>query len=156
MCFDKTAMDRWTLIILQKHVWFSMSKFLSNMHVIFQEMWPHKNCVIIESFFCACRLLITESNNLSGYFSKVQISMVVVKVLQFNRLIFFFLAKTPWSWICTQYQVFIRGQGLLALNTRQKYKWMHEKFLCVFFSSRLWENVNLRGRSQTTFSRRGR
>ena len=123
-----------------------MSNFLSNMHVIFQEMWPHKNCVIIESFSCTCRLLITESNNLSGYFSKVQISMVVVKVLQFNRLIFFFLAKTPWSWICTQYQVFIRGQGLLALNTRQKYKWMQEKFLCtyaLFFSSRLWENVNL-------------
>ena len=114
------------------------------MHVIFQDMWPHKNCVIIESFFCTCRLLITESNNLSGYFSKVQISMVVVKVLQFNRLIFFFLAKTPWSWICTQYQVFIRGQGLLALNTRQKYKWMQEKFLCAFFLvQRLWENVNL-------------
>ena len=140
MCFDKTVMARWTLIILQKHVWFSMSNFLSNMHVIFQEMWPHKNCVIIESFSCTCRLLITESNNLSGYFSKVQISMVV-KVLQFNRLIFFFSRENALVMNLHPVSSFHQRAGLACPSHQTKLQMNAWKIPLHFFSSRLLENV---------------
>lgn len=90
--------------------------------------------MIIESFSCACRLLITESYNLSGYFSKVQISMVVVKVLQFNRLIFFFSRKRLGHEFAPSIKFSSEGRACLPLtpdkNTNECKK---NSYVCAFF-----------------------